>query len=432
MKNISGCLADQPLQHKRFIALIIVSFSLFLTTSLFYQSRTVVTYSDTSDFSAYYSAYMIERELESSIYDGKSFLDTSQHESVKGDTREYIYTPLLAEVMSLFMPNNYTTARLAWLVIEHTALFAIFIISSLLSIALLGTAPLHSFTVSALAIIGFSAVERSLFYGQATLIMVALVYLSVLMRQLNRPYTAGFIAAFATVLKLYPIVYLIALIIKGRYIESLAFLGFLVLITFTFISIFGPADWNQFIQFENNPLAARIGADITQTAYEEPNYSVYALISLLADQYNWPISRLEIWRWTKLVIAGCALAVLILFYKRIRYQMSFLYLMSLGFIGILLLSPLAWNHLFTLLIPVFVVLGCQLLFDDKTSNYTLFALLVSYVLIGFPDILTNMPFTNNGMLVALKFTKLYGLLILMILVFGLLPANSTSPASARG
>ena len=430
MNNILIRLEDQSLEHKRLLIIVLVCFSLFLSTSLFYQSRLVVTSSDTSDFSAYYSAYMIERELGTSIYDRDGFLNTSRHESVKGDTREYLYTPLLAEAMSLFMPNDYTTARLVWLVIEHAALFSIFIISGLLAITSLNAAPLHSFTLSALVIIGFSAVERSLFYGQATLVMVALVYFSVLMRELNRPYIAGFVAALATILKLYPIVYLVALIIKGRYIESLAFLGFLVLIVLAFIMIFGPEDWIHFIQFENSPLTSRIGADVTSMTYEEPNYSIYALISLLADQYSWSISRPEIWKWIKVVIAGSALTVLVLFFNRIRYKMSFLHLVTLGFTGILLLSPLGWNHLYILLIPTFIALGYQLVFDAKTSNYMFFTLLVSFVLVGFPDILINMPFTNNGMLVALKFTKLYGLLILIMLMIVYPPPNDAkAPAS---
>jgi len=410
----------QELIHQRLVILVIVGVMLFMATSLFYQSRIIINYSDTSDFSAYYAAYIVKREKGSGIYERKNFYGTNHYEHMDSGVREYLYPPLMAETLSTFMPSNYIHARLLWITIEHGFLFLLFAISMALASSTVRSPLLYISVVATLVIVSFSAIERSFFYGQASLIMVTMIYAAVWLKIMGRCYLAAFVAALATLVKIYPIVYLPALLLKGRYLESGVYLASVFLIAALFMAIFGTHDWITFFQFQGeNPLVDREGAssgDIT-ALYEVPNYSPSALLFLLNDQLRLPFTGLELWRFTKVTIFIFASAIICIRFKVIANNTSFLDLIILGFIGIMLVSPLLWNHVFIILVPAYTVYLCQLYLDKNRSHKDILLITLSFILVSFPDLFVNVPFTNNGWLVLLKFTKLYGVLIMAYIVF---------------
>jgi len=415
-----GYLKAQPLIERRITALIVIGMLLFLATSLFYQSRIIVTYDETSDFSAYYAAYMTKRVHGQGIYDRANFHNTEYADRVTGGVREYLYPPLMAEALSIFMPSNYTNARLLWTTLEHAFLFLLYLLTIALTISLTKTSFLYATIIATTVVIGFSALERSFFYGQASLVMASLIYLAVWLREQRRTFLAAFIAALATLIKIYPIVYLPALLIKGRFLESVFYLVSLLLIAGAFIIVFGASDWVNFFQFQSqSPLVDRDGMSVEaiRALYEVPNYSPTALIFLLSDQFGWGLSGLNAWRIVKVVALGSAALIVSIKLKALRENMHFAQILALGFVGVMLVSPLLWNHIFIVLIPILAILLSQVYDSESIKTKDLIAITIAFVLIAFPDILTNTPFTNYGAFVLLKFTKLYGLFLLVFVLY---------------
>ncbi len=400
----------------RSLLLIFAAVFLFFSTSLFIQARSIIIHPETSDFSAYFSAYIIRAELGEGIYEQERFFSLEASESVTAGVREYLYSPLFADVLSVFMPTDYTQARLWWLVIEHLSIFLLFVLSGLILRKAVGASKVGAFMVSALLIVSFSAIERSFHYGQASAVVALLLFFAAYLHALGRTYTATFFAAFGAILKVYPIIYLVALIIKGHFREAAVMVFFMVLIVAASMALFGVYDWAQFLGFHSsNPLVDRetgMAGGAVALLYEIPNYAPTALLFLLSDQMGWGWTQTAIWEVVRVAVLVVALGIYTLLWRRIYGSFGFLQTVALGLIGVMLISPLLWNHVFIMFIPIYAILMYRSVVDPDCSFGSFLWLLVSFGLVAFPDFMTNAGLTNHGLMVLLKYTKLYGVLIL--------------------
>lgn len=406
------------IDNNRYTLFLLAIFSLFLCMSIFIQARSILLYDETSDFSAYFAAASIKSEFGEGIYSRERFFETEASATLTAGVREYLYSPLFAEILSIILPKDYTNARLVWLVIEHFSTLLLLLATSLLLFRIEKIEYFKAILISLLVIIPFSPIERSFHYGQASLVIALLIALALCSHYYKREYLGAFFAALGTILKIYPIVYLIALLMTGKFKPALAMVSFLILIPGFSILVFGLSDWITFIQFQaGNPLVDRGSpAGPSMRAYEVPDYSPAALLYLFSDQYNLGWLKSETWTAVRVFILATAVAIYVVLWKEIYHRFQFSHIVALGLSGIMLMSPLLWNHVFIMLIPCIAVIIHQVVFNERSSLSLNFLVITAFCLIAFPDFLTNASFTNNGALILLKYTKLYGLIILALVI----------------
>ena len=398
------------------LSLLFVSLALF--ASLFEQARTIVKYQDTSDFSAYFSAYTIKREFGSGIYNPQLF-DDLEYE-VPGNAREYLYSPVLAEFLSVVMPENYISARLIWLLLELSSIFLLIILVSAMAEKNLGIKRQNSIITVGFAFIGASFIDRGLYYGQISSLLACVFFGAIYLHYAKFPRLAAAIVGAISLIKIYTVVYIVALLIQRKYVESLFFC---VGVSFVFLlswACFGLDDWGDYLSFmHSGPLTER-GLDVNtalQKLYEVPNYSPTSMLTLLSDQFGLGFTESQVWRLVLCLVFVVALFVFFLKYKTL-VTMPFFNLLALGITGIFLVSPLLWNHNFVYIFPFVLLIALSRVNDDITKfSGTYLLCLTSLFLINFPDFLTNLGALNVGVLVIFKYTKLFGILLAVPLFF---------------
>lgn len=424
--------SEASTRDRRLFFLVVLSFCLYLSASLFVQARTVVAYEDTSDFSAYFAAATLKKEFGAGIYDMEKFMELPQAKSVTGRVRPYLYTPMLADLLAPVIPSNYTKARLLWQLFEHVTLFGLWAVC-VISLLLVVKAPLVPATViPTIVIAGFSAIERELFYGQISILMALMLFSGLLLYQFGSRYLGLLIIAVAALLKVYPIVFWVVLLLKGHFRGLLILTSMLVLIPLAWMGMFGAEDWRGFYEIQISQSWGSSEGEISSNTinYHAPNYSPTAMLTLLNDQFGWGFERSTLWKAVFGVVVVFATVLLAAMFRRIHHQFDWVALTCLGLCGIFLVSPLAWNHGFVLMVVPIACILWRAVSDANISSGVYWLALVATGLIAFPDFLTNLPMTDNGILVLLKYTKLYGLvLIACLLLFTRL--SGATPAAKR-
>ena len=405
--------------NRVFFVLMIAVLALLM--SLFIQLRQIIKYEDTSDFSAYYGAYILKQGANRPLFVADERINNPQQyelaQGLKGELRNYLYPPLFAQSLSIFMPADYQKARVIWCLLSHLALALTFIVTVKLIMTRDQVSVLPVVSLCVLLFVVFSPIERELNYGQFSIIMTMLVWSGYYFLVSGKRLLSSALMALATVVKLYPAFFFIVLALRKEKLAFAAMLLFTLLFVTTSVYFWGGSDWFMFKDLMARNFIVTMAYDSAQSVsaiYQVPNYSPTHLTYLLSDQFGWDFDALTIWKYVKYLVVALGGLVLAVFHKVILKKSRDIRIFGFGLMAVCLVSPLLWNHIFILLLPLLAYLLAERI---GRSKFTLrdWLLVFSVFLIAFPDYMSNLALTDSGVLVIFKFTKLYGLLALLAL-----------------
>jgi len=395
--------------------------ALFLLLSLFTQLREIVNNGGTSDFSAYYGAYILKQNGDRPIFVlDERINNPEQNKLVKnldGNLRNYLYPPIFAQVLSKFMPQDYKKARILWVILSHLSLLLLFITIQKLIYAQHNN-KYQVLSLTLILFIVYSPIERELNYGQVSIMITALIWGGYYMLNTKKYMLSALLIAIASMMKVIPLFFLAIFALRKKYMAILYLLLTLAILYAASVILWGTTDWSSFYSLMKNNFIVKMSYDNSQphsAIYQVPNYSITHLLYLLSDQMLWNWDASIISTWIRAITIAVSSAILLLFRNMFFNAAKDVRILGLGLSFICLIAPSLWNHYFVLLLPLYIILFSEKVMVHTFSRRTAL-LTISFFLTAMPDYLTNLSFTDNGILILLKFNKLYGLLILVCIL----------------
>jgi hypothetical protein len=305
----------------------------------------------------------------------------------------YVYPP---QSLLLFYPLSflsYGQAQVLMLALNHV----LFLLITFMTVRILNLSLRRDSRIIAL-LVGYLLVFRpimiTLWSGQVSLIVLALLLAFWMFARGNRPVLAGAMLALAIVLKAYPVLLLPFLLISRRQRETLATLGWTALITAVAAAIIPAATWADWF-FNVIPQGGfgRVPADLGSPAMPW-NQSMAGFLARLFSSDEWTqavfpnaggMATAKILSY--LAAATVTLISLAVVFKGRRRSpdTALRQAMMVGLPLTYLVAPISWEHHVVHLIPA--VLGLMLV--ASPSRFPLYTLLY-YLIVGMAAIIMTL------------------------------------------
>ena len=305
----------------------------------------------------------------------------------------YVYPP---QSLLLFYPLSfvsYAQAQLLMLALNHV----LFLLVAFMTIRVLNLSLRKDNWKIALLVgylLVFKPITTTLWVGQVSLIVVALLLAFWMFARGNRPGLAGAMLALVIVLKAYPVLLLPFLLISRRYRETLATLGWLAVITAVAAVVIPASTWaDWFFNVVPQGGYGRVPADLFSPAMQW-NQSMASFLARMFISYGrtqalFPnaggIHTAKILAYFASATLGL-ISLGVVFKARNRSPEAMLrHTMMIGLPLIYLVAPISWEHHAVHLIPALV----GLLLVARPSRSPLFTGLY-YTIAGLVAICLNL------------------------------------------
>lgn len=312
-----------------------------------------------------------------------------------------IYPPIFYLLIVPFSHLNYSLATAFWIVINLSALvLTLYLIFSALNIKIKSV----PFFLSLILILNYYPLMILLQAGQIDLITLSFVMLTFYFSQRNNDLAGSFFLTLAIICKIFPLVLLLYFLLKKRYkliMGTLLFLGISFLLS---LSLWG-GKLHYVWLFQVIPWT------INNAALYLPNLSFYSLACRLLS-FRQMFNYLEI---ARIIQGGIFFLFLILAFRfRPRKDRDFLFY---NFV-VMLIYPASFLlelHHFVYLIPMFLVLICQL--EEIKGKFIPILIILAYILIGMEYWPDGLRIFNQGLFQVFLYMKLYGFLCLYLAAY---------------
>lgn len=315
------------MKNNLIIFLSLCSIALFLTGSELFNSEAI-------DFSSFYYVGV-------AVSDNANPYDLSNYTNQEKHIYPYIYTPILAQTLSLFIFISEPNLLVIWRLFS-ILLFSFTIQMLLISINKTNESLLTLVAVGSVAIV-FSVMRYVIIVGQIDLIIISLIILSYLYYKKNNIISALFLA-LAIIFKIFPIFLLFYFIIKDRKFSILVvfWTGIIVLLS---IILFGYQDWSYFFE-----IALRSASDpsFAKIAPIDAEYNS-SVLSIYFQFFDLTTSQI-----LQKITFSMTLLFLILSYRKKSINSEILYL-NLFLITALFWIPFLWRQHFIYIFPSLIL-----------------------------------------------------------------------------
>jgi alpha-1,2-mannosyltransferase len=309
---------------------------------------------DTDSPSYYAAAHGLRRGV--NIYDDTAFQAVA--EDVFGQSLvvfPYIYPPLLAQVLvplAALTPSGYFLALqiLNW----GLAFLTLFLIARLLD---------FSPRTSLLPILFLFALlpwNRALFttinHGQINLLVLDAILAFLLFRRSGRPWLAGFFLSLAILVKIYPAVFVLPLLLGRKWKQLAALAGTGTALLLASILHSGARPWREFLEFTGSTVVHPRGSAFL-FGFESAvgNVSLNGFFHHLFEAFGFPRSAaVPAWGLSLAVL----IAAVILLVRRKRWESDLGFQASVLLLLTLLFAPISWSHHYVVvLVPAAYLFG---------------------------------------------------------------------------
>jgi hypothetical protein len=340
------------------------------------------------DFPSFYTASIATFNLNLSPY-----APATLNQLIDQQVFSYVYPP---QSLLLFYPLSflsYGQAQMLMLVLNH----ALFLLITFMTIRILNLSLRRDSRKIAL-LVGYLLVFRpiilTVWSGQVSLILLALLLAFWMFARGNRPVLAGAMLALAIVLKAYPVLLLPFLLISRRHRETLSTLGWLALITAVAAAIIPATTWADWF-FNVIPQGGygRVPADLGSPAMPW-NQSMSGFLARLFTSDEWTqavfpnaggIATAKILTYLAAAAVGLISLGVVFKCRNRSPEAALRQAMMVGLPLTYLVAPLSWEHHAVHLIPM--LLG--LLLVASPSRFPLYTMLY-YLMVGMVAIIMTM------------------------------------------
>lgn len=313
----------------------------FLLSAVFlFQTAESLFVWDTDSPSYYAAAQGLRRGV--NVYDEAAFQAVAEDVFGKSPVvLPYLYPPVLAQVLSPLAglpPTDYflTLQVLNWLL----AFLAIFLTARLLGLTWRDNA------LSILFLFALLPWNRALFttihHGQVNLLVLDALLAFLLFFRAGRPWPAGFFLSLAIFLKVYPVLFVLPLVLGRRGKQAAAAAGSGAGIWLASFLLGGAKPWREFLEFSRQALGpSGDSAFLVGFGGAVGNVSLNGLVHHLFEAAGFPRSAASL-AWG-LSLAALAAAVLLLV-RRPRWTSDLGFQASVLLLATLLIAPITWSH----------------------------------------------------------------------------------------
>lgn len=369
-----------------FYFLAICLFSFLLVADKLFSSNAI-------DFPSFYLAAK-SLNLGLNIYE---FDDLWQKEGFNNYVYPYVYTPILAQILSFFEKYFSFDQLLVFWRILSVLLFSF----SILNLKkYFGSFKIELNIIIILFAILFSAFRYIIIVGQVDLILFSLIIFAFKLQIKSKNILAGLTLSFTILLKIFPLFLLPLVFIKNKKFGYYSILFSILIFTFS-VLIFGSETWAAFlensIRSSNNPESAAIAS-----IYDINNSSLLPTLDLFVNNINNSI----------LVQRVIFLFTLVLSLAVVRKNKDInLIDLQIFMILMILWLPFLWLQHFIYLFPLMLILLFELSKKVSLSNLII---LIILILISINSINIMGKIGVNLPEVVLANYKLVGFIIILI------------------
>lgn len=298
----------------------------------------------------------------------------------------YLYSPVLAQILSLFSFLDYALFSQLFLIINLVlTLFCVYLTYILLDLKT-SKSKLPLFFLL-LTIVINNPLETTLHHGQINILVFGIVLLSFLLLKHKKEYAASLFMCFAVYLKIYPVLFFVLFFFQKRY-KYLFYSAINFILIFLLSIVFFPSHtWLEFSQMAaNNFLYGKKTEFFFDYNAQWGNCSLNGFFSQLFMIINIPR------KFVMPTIISLLIALFFLLRSQLRkivavsetnIPISFVFILSL------VLSTISWNHHFVIMIFPLAYLFNRIILERRYNYLIPFILVASQILYhprtgGFP------------------------------------------------
>jgi len=308
------------------------------------------------DFPSLYAAGVAIFSLKSSPYDLKLLNAILLG---KFQVFPFLYPPPSVVFLGPFSFFKIENANLIFLMINHLLIF----VASWLLLQIFSPLPKRDgwspfiFLIGFSAMVGFVSIQSTIKMGQVNILLFCLVLCFWMFSNFEKVVTAGLFLSLAILLKVYPIILILPLLLLRKFKEVFwtgFFLVLIVLISYPLL----PADtWSDWL-FEIVPTGGYLRAS---QGFSEWNQSINGFFTKIRlEDTNKNLAILKMFSAKQLAYSCSFLAMLVLAIVTIRLKSlkcnQLDRMMMLSMPTIILVAPVSWEHHLVLLIPTLLLL----------------------------------------------------------------------------
>ncbi len=409
--------------------LIILSILLILgiICYAYFNIYTAYKYATHNDFKHFYLGAKLIR-LGISPYDGEIFHEYKKYEGFTS-INPFVYPPFTGIVLSPLTFYTFKKAYLIWFILNHILLIAsIFLIFKALELKF----NLINLTIT-IWLTGYSSViYRTLTSGQINIFLLFLFSLIWFLYIKRWKKLCGFFIAFASLFKLFPAIILFYFILKKQWkvvAHSILWIIILMIISIAFVGIRTHLDFIPVL--ENMSYGKSTFAEYGATFYvDQANQSINALLNRLFAQNPHTLPLIDLGN-TANYLTYFVSVLILLFIIQIALKRTLQNIApdnmeySIFVLAGLLLPSLCWDHY---LVIAYFAIFTVIKYISELENPILrliisLPLIICIILINIFFNFWN-PLYTKGLWILIMSIKLYGLILLFILVIFLLSTKA--------
>lgn len=396
-------------KSKKIIGVLLVSFYL-----LFVFRHGFLQLSEGNlDLPSFYWASISTFQHQLSPFDHQNLQSIGELNNFAEPIYPYLYTPPSLFLFYPFSFISYETAKIALLFLNHLVILFLLVFLPYKLIPSLRNRSVLLFTFFFLYVLNFRPLISTLNHGQINLfatLCLCLVWFG--LKEKKSPVLIATFLSGAILLKLYPVIILLFLIIKKKYSAALWTVGLLLVITGLSVVILPSTLWHDWLV--NVLPNGRYGTFIDGLFYHTApwNQSINGLTSrlFLVNPYSPPliISPLAA-KIVPYIISILIVVFTFVFVKRNTDRSGDTFLsreFTLVLFSMFLIAPISWEHHFVLILPA-LAFCISLVWDDinfSTRDRSILGISIFVILLFFPF---NSPHLKSGIMTLLISVKLF-------------------------
>jgi alpha-1,2-mannosyltransferase len=374
-------LASPPLRSR----VVLATGAILFSAAFLFQTAEYLYVWDTDSPSYYAAARALARGV--NPYDPRTFQETA--DETFGSSLivlPYLYPPLLAQIfrpLAGLTPSAYFAAlqALNWVL----TFLALYLTARLLDLR--GRRNILPVLLLFALLPGNRPLLANVFNGQINLLVLDAVLAFLLFGRTNKPWPAGFFLSLAILLKVYPALFVLPLLLgrRWKHLAAAAATGAALVVSSFLVSGLWP--WREFISFSwKTTVRPPDSAYLFGFENAIGNVSLKGFVHHLFEALGLPRSAVVL-AWG--VVLGVLVAAVILLVRKKRWSSDLGFQSSVLFLLTVLLAPISWSHHYVVALVPAVYLFGRILRERRYGAiflWSLFGAMMFYspVWAGFP------------------------------------------------
>lgn len=331
-------------------------------------SRVVVIRTDFASF--YYACKAVA--VAGNMYDAR-FLDSlASKDRVANHVLPYLYPPFFAIAAMQLSELQPGVAQRVWDLLQVAVLSVVAVLAFLI-LAVSSSSKRLDWIVTTIiaAVIIVLPFRMNIDFGQMNFLVLLFIMLSLFLMNRDSDFLAGISLAVATLLKVTPVILLVAFFVSKRWKAVSGFcVGMMILILITF-DIAGTVHWRQFLDFLPNMGYAR---NVEGSFHP----SIVANFSLAGFYMRVFVGEGTVVRLMTMITGVFLFAMLLYVHLKYGSRETELFILLPYLLLMVVLSPVTWLHHVVYIFPgvVFSLFSCSLFFEGGRKYFRLLILVV--------------------------------------------------------